>query len=302
MQQFPVLDLDRVSVAELRDACARWGFFAVRGHGIPGEVIDALRAASRAFFLGDRGNKRAVLRSAGNTWGYYDEELTKNVRDWKEIFDVGPSGPSAEAQWPGQPEGFREALEVYSDQAHRLALTLLDRVTEAFGGRSQKRCFDDHTSFLRLNYYPPCDDPAPADADTVPEAGHLGISHHTDAGALTVLDQADVAGLQVLQGGVWFDVPVFDDALVINVGDIVQVWSNDLFAAPVHRVLASAGERFSTAYFLNPSESTVYAPLVEEAAKYRPILWKTFRQARADGDYANQGEEVQISHFAVNQR
>ena len=65
-------------------------------------------------------------------------------------------------------------------------------------------CFDAaHTSFLRLNCYPPCADPAPADAASIPEHGHLGISRHTDSGALTVLLQDMQPGLQVLHDDRW---------------------------------------------------------------------------------------------------
>ena len=164
----------------------------------------------------------------------------------------------------------------------------------------------DHTSYQRLNYYPPCSLPAPADAPHVPVTGHLGISHHTDSGAITVLLQDAQPGLQMWQGDRWHLIAPHADALVINIGDVVQVWSNDRYRAPLHRVLAHASTpRYSAPYFYNPDYAAVYEPLLgacdsAHPPRYQPISWGEFRAARAVGDYADQGEEVQISDYRIN--
>ena len=80
----------------------------------------------------------------------------------------------------------------------------------------------------------------------------------------------------------------------------MQVWSNDRFKAPLHRVLASVDQaRLSAPYFFNPSYETICAPLVkaDERSHYRPIHWDEFRYGRAAGDYQDRGEEIQISWF-----
>ena len=88
-------------------------------------------------------------------------------------------------------------------------------------------------------------------------------------------------------------------ALVINIGDLVQVRSNDRYPAPEHRVLASAArERYSAPYFFNPTYTADCAPLFSPP-RYRPVNWGEFRAARVAGDYADIGEEVQISHYAT---
>jgi len=165
-----------------------------------------------------------------------------------------------------------------------------------------------HSSFLRLNYYPVCPAPErPVDVRT-PRAGHLGVNHHTDAGALTLLLQDEQPGLEVFRAGQWHLVAPRADALVINIGDIVQVWSNDQYRAALHRVLAnSTAERFSAPCFLNPDYRAHYAPLPttvtpENPAQYRPINWGEFRARRAAGDYADHGEEVQIDHYRIQGR
>ena len=268
------------------------------------------------FFALPGAQKLAVERTADNPWGFYNRELTKNVRDWKEIFDVGPDIPttglsSARAQWPDESgdadvQGFRHSVLAFSAACEAVAQRLLQAISQNLGMSAQhldQYFSPEHTSFLRLNHYPPCPEPAPADAPHVPATGHLGISHHTDSGALTVLLQDTQPGLQVWHADRWHLIQPREQALVINIGDIVQVWSNDRYRAPLHRVLtASSAARYSAPFFYNPSYTTVYAPLdgVCDAAnppRYQPISWAEFRAARAAGDYADYGEEVQISDF-----
>ncbi|KAG2502944.1 hypothetical protein JM18_009715, partial [Phytophthora kernoviae] len=89
----------------------------------------------------------------------------------------------------------------------------------------------------------------------------------------------------------------------INIGDMVQVWSNDQFVAPLHRVLASSGaERFSAPFFYNPSYKALVEPIVVkdgDVATYRPLSWRNFRLQRFQGDYADVGKENQISDFKI---
>lgn len=310
MKHVPVIDIavwDDESRSALDAACRDWGFFQIVGHGIDGALTGAVLEQMRRFFALPDASKRAIERTATNAWGYYDRELTKNVRDWKEIFDVGPpetEGPLAGStpQWPdGLPE-FERTLDAFSAACERVSYQLLsaiavnlgqapDALHAAFGAR--------HSSFLRLNRYPVCEDPAPSDSPTGSQAGQFGIHHHTDAGALTVLLQDDQPGLQVSCGDHWFTVEPNPEALVINIGDVVQVWSNDLYRAPLHRVIAHGeNERYSAPYFFNPAYATMYAPLCG-TPRYRPINWGEFRAGRASGDYADSGEEIQIAHFLL---
>jgi isopenicillin N synthase-like dioxygenase len=308
----PVIDISSLdadpALRQIDAACRDWGFFQIVGHGFPADLIAAMHANMHAFFALPLATKRAIERTATNPWGYYDRELTKNTRDWKQIFDVGPDETEgmlagATAQWPRELAGFQPVIEAFSRACEAVSFRLLAAIA---------RCLDQppthldgvfaprHTSFLRLNYYPQCSDPAPADAP-LGAAGTFGINHHTDAGALTVLLQDQQPGLQVYRRGVWTLVEPNPDALVVNIGDIVQVWSNDRYPAALHRVIASRGpERYSAPYFFNPASNATYAPLVAgEPPHYRPINWGEFRASRTAGDYADYGEEVQIAHYRL---
>jgi isopenicillin N synthase-like dioxygenase len=122
---------------------------------------------------------------------------------------------------------------------------------------------------------------------------------------VTLLLQDGQPGLEVLHDGAWHLVEPREDALVVNIGDIVQVWSNDRYRAALHRGLANAEvERFSAPFFLNPAYSAKYAPLpttidARHPARYRPINWGEFRSRRTAGDYADHGEYAQISQYSL---
>jgi len=279
----------------------------VRGHGIPLEVMTATLASAKAFFAQPREEKRAYLRTFENPWGYYDRELTKNARDKKEVFDIGPdatgqqsSGDTFEGKtrWPDEPTEFRTAIESYVAAAERVTGLLLRAVGEGLGvTQAIADAFrPTHSSFLRLNHYTVEDPMAGEKSDKV----GLGVHHHSDAGALTLLWQSDTAGLQVYRDGSWFGIPPLHDAFVINIGDMVQVWSNDTYVAPQHRVIAmDQVDRFSFPYFCNPSYEAIIEPLGRTQPHYRPIHWGDFRRRRADGDFADYGTEVQISDFRL---
>jgi isopenicillin N synthase-like dioxygenase len=312
MQSIPVIDIARLDGAAARatidSACRDWGFFQVIGHGIDPALRRDLDAQMHAFFAQSSATKRTISRTAHNPWGFFDCELTKNTRDWKEIYDYGPADGAMVPQWPRHMPAFENVIRAYYDVCERLAFRLLAAISSNLGmppDHLQASFRPAHTSFLRLNHYPVCPAPERPEGLLTPSRGHLGINHHTDAGALTLLLQDDQPGLEVFQRGSWHLVEPRRDALVINLGDIVQVWSNDRYRAALHRVIASStAVRFSAPFFLNPAYSACYAPLpstVDGAhpARYRPIRWGDFRARRAAGDYADLGEEVQISHYAI---
>jgi isopenicillin N synthase-like dioxygenase len=307
----PVIDIAELesskSLAAIDAACRDWGFFQVTGHGINPEVIGDLSDAMRDFFRLPVEKKREVLRTADNPWGYFDQELTKNTRDWKEVYDFGPpDGKLLEPQWPRHLPNFEPAIRNYYVQCESLAYRLLSALSinlKLPPADLERHFGDSHTSFLRLNHYPACPTPAAPEGLTTATDGYLGVNHHTDAGVLTLLLQDDQPGLQVFRDGRWHLVVPRSDALVVNIGDIVQVWSNDLYRAALHRVVTNAQKsRFSVPFFLNPSYETNYAPLptmIDEKnpPRYRSINWREFRSRRAAGDYADYGEEVQISQY-----
>jgi len=302
---FPaVIDVSRADRAqmhrEIDAACRDSGIFQIVGHGIDTRLIAALRRQMRALFAQPSEVKQAISRTAENPWGFYDRELTRYRRDLKEVYDYGPAeGEVITPQWPAELPAFRPVIQEYYAACDAVAIRLLRVMARNLGmppDSLDAQFRPQHTSFLRLNYYPRC---------VWNVAGNLGVNAHTDAGALTLLLQDEQPGLQVFHRGAWQLVEPHPDLLVVNLGDIAQVWSNDQYVAPLHRgVVHSNVERYSVPYFFNPVYSADYAPLpstVDERhpPRYRPINWREFRARRAAGDYANGREYLEISHYAV---
>jgi isopenicillin N synthase-like dioxygenase len=306
IDKVPVIDIAELespaSLDAIDRACRDWGFFQVTGHGIEPALLRNIFDVSREFFAKPAEEKRRIRRDADNPWGYYDRELTKNRQDWKEIYDFGPAdGENLRPRWP---DGhlrlrFEPVVRAYYANCRSLAVRLMSAVASNLRVSPDHLAggFDDaHTSFLRLNYYPKCMAAAGSERP-------FGVGEHTDSGALTLLLQDDQPGLEVFRGGHWHLVEPRRDALVINIGDMIQVWSNDRYRAALHRVVTNPSrDRYSVPFFLNPSYDTSYAPLPttitpDYPARYRPIQWREFRTLRAAGDYADIGEEIQITHY-----
>lgn len=320
--QVPVIDVGalvadpsataaREAVGDIALACRQWGFFQIVNHGVPLELVDFTWQATERFFSQPASVKHAVMRSRDNPWGYYNNELTKNQRDKKEVFDFTTDGRDPiyhrENRWPSIDGSFQAILCHYRDAVTSLAGVLLEAFCVGLGlppDFLQPQFGAAHTGFVRLNYYPVSDPLAALRAADLPLAD-LGVHHHTDAGALTVLLQDDVGGLQVFRDGFWHDIEPVPGAFVINTGDMMQVWSNDLYQAAIHRVLAMEHtDRYSIPFFYNPAAHAVVDPLPAASgaggpARYRPVRWSDFRSKRTDGDYSDYGPEVQIAQYRI---
>ncbi|KAJ4781180.1 2-oxoglutarate (2OG) and Fe(II)-dependent oxygenase superfamily protein [Rhynchospora pubera] len=293
-------------VQQVEAASRDWGFFQVINHGVPVELLKAAETAEREFFELSEEEKKKVRRDEVNPLGYYESEHTKNVRDWKEVFDmvvhepgvVDVSGLELKNKWPQVPLGFRETFEEYAKSVEKLAFRLLELIALSLNLPSQRLnvFFEEQTSFIRLNHYPPCPYPDLA----------LGVGRHKDAGALTVLYQDSTGGLDVKRksDGEWVRVKPIPNAFIINVGDIIQVWSNDKYESAEHRVsVNSAKDRLSIPFFFNPASYTNVKPLEElvdetNPAKYVEYNWGEFFKTRKDSNYKKlEVENIQITHF-----
>ncbi len=322
IEQVPVIDVSAIirnaSAPEAREAidkiaaaCKEWGFFQVVNHGVSQQLIDETWRETAAFFHQPAAVKESIMRTRENPWGYYNNELTKNQRDKKEVFDYTTDGVDpiydSENRWPVMDSPIRKTLSAYRDAVTRLGLSLLEAFCVGLGLPADYMRSDfekDHTGFIRLNYYPVKDPLERLNVEHLPVAD-LGVHHHSDAGALTVLLQDDVGGLQVFKAGYWHNIPPVPGAFVINTGDMMQVWSNDIYQAAIHRVLAmEEKDRYSIPFFFNPSANTEVSPLPsvvsrDRPARYRSISWSEFRGKRTDGDYADYGPEVQIAQYRI---
>lgn len=140
--QPPVIDAGQFSTNDwlpsLEDACLEWGCFQLINHGIEQHLLNSIVNQMQHFFALSGAEKRAVERTRSNAWGFYDRELTKNFRDWKEIFDLGPAaetGPMAGSapQWPVGQDDFREVVEQAFLALEKVASNVLRGIGENLG-------------------------------------------------------------------------------------------------------------------------------------------------------------------------
>ncbi|KAK7319824.1 hypothetical protein RJT34_04552 [Clitoria ternatea] len=307
-------------VKQIGSACKEWGFFQVINHGVPLDKRERIEEASRKFFALSLEEKLKVRRDAVNVLGYFEAEHTKNVRDWKEIYDFNVQQPTFipplveqpddeqnfqfqwDNRWPQNPPEFKEACQEYAEEVEKLAYKLMELIAVSLGleGSRFREFFIHNTSNIRLNHYPACPYPDLA----------LGLGHHKDTGVLTVLAQDDVGGLEVRRksDGEWIRVTPISNSFIINVGDMIQVWSNDAYESVEHRVMVnSEKDRFSIPFFLKPALYTDVEPLQEltndkNPPKYKAINWGKFRTARMRSNFTKSNvENLQIYHFKVSQ-
>ncbi|MEY2957592.1 MAG: hypothetical protein RLZZ01_160 [Actinomycetota bacterium] len=285
----PVIDLepfatgiDRASPDAIRIAAALdralrdVGFVTVVGHGVPADVkaryFDAMRAffdqpteAKQAIAIGNspyhRGYVGFEAEALDGALGNDDDAIGSAVAgDLKETLDTGTEyaldhplvvagtplhGPN---QWPDLP-GFRAAYDEYRSAVIEAALRMQRAMAMALG--LDPDFFADQpgdTMFhLRLIHYPP-------QSRMTPAAGQFGCGAHTDYGTLTVLSDDGVGGLQVrLRSGDWVDVTVPEGHLVVNIGDLMAIWTDDRWVSNPHRVVNPPGvDRYSSALFVTP--------------------------------------------------
>ncbi|KAI9996539.1 hypothetical protein PInf_014271 [Phytophthora infestans] len=310
----PNSDSLRQIIEQIRKAASEWGFFYITNHGLPEKEVEHFQETMRSFFRLPVETKRNISRSAANARGYVEGELTKNKTDWKECFDFAGAHEDAppnnkndrlgeeQNQWLEEETlpGFRNEMQTYYNKMDFISRRLLKIFAVALG--EEPAFFDQffrgiNSSLMRLNHYPVAPEPEKT----------MDVYHHTDSGALTILLQEDdVASLQVLhrESQTWVNVPPRKGTYTINIGDLVQVWSNDRFVAPLHRVLASnkAG-RFSAPFFYLPAYDVEVEPIVvkqEKVPNYLPFSWRQFLLGRVQGNYADLGKENQIGDFKIH--
>ncbi len=296
----PVIDYaqapDRL-VAEVGNACRKFGFFGLVNHGIDQALIDAAFYQSKKFFALPQEQKlnwhieKSACHRGFDPIGWQSLDLSKegdaSAADLKESFYLGtepqtnapkPVANHGPNQWPDLPslQKFEEDMRRYSDAMKSLAQALVQTIGQSLG--LDQHALDPMMSYptctTRLLYYPP----QPSHSDQ-----QIGSGAHTDWGGITVLAQDDAGGLEVKlideQGNAhWALVTPQPGMLVINTGDLMQRWSNDIIRSSWHRVINrhSGRSRYSIAFFFDLDHHAQIETLAtcisaENPAKYPAI-------------------------------
>lgn len=282
----PVIDLfefdagRRDSVQEsIGGACREWGAFHVTNHGIPASLLDDVRTVGLTFFkdcpLPDK-LKYSCDPSSFASQGYGSRMLLPDedgvVLDWRDYFDhhTYPLSRRNPSRWPHFPTKYRDTVGRYADEMKELAQKLLALISESLGLRSSyiQDAVGELYQNITISYYPPCPQP-----DLT-----LGLQPHSDMGAITLLIQDHVGGLQLLKDHQWVTVHPLSDAILVILADQTEILSNGRYKSAEHRAITNANQmRLSVATFHDPAKSVKIAPaseLVSESTpRYREVLY-----------------------------
>jgi isopenicillin N synthase-like dioxygenase len=264
-------------------ACEEIGFLSVVGHGVPNEIVTRIYNSAREFFdlpLAEK-NKLKLLPNGVGYSPLQGETLAASLgqaapADLKESLNIGAS--FSDNLWPTTPASLQPDAIAYFQSVNKLAANLLKIFALALDLHEDffEDKIDHHRSFLRLINYP--------NQDRDPEPGQLRAGAHTDYGTLTILRTENApGGLQVRnRAGEWVDVPAVEGGFVINLGDLMQYWTNDKWVSTLHRVvnpprdLRLGSRRQSLAFFHNPNPDALVTCIETcqsptRPAKYPPI-------------------------------
>ncbi|CAN1292025.1 1-aminocyclopropane-1-carboxylate oxidase homolog 3 [Linum perenne] len=299
----PVIDLsveaeEEVVVGQIREAAETWGFFQIVNHGVAAEVMDELLAGSRRFHeLPNEEKMEYYSRDATLPVRYVSNGTlltrTDGAADWRDTLAV--KAPDGQLDPHFCPLVCREAISEYIKQVTTLKNKLSGLLSEAAGLSpdylSNIKCMESIA--MTCHYYPVCPQPELT----------LGVSKHTDPFFLTILLQDTTGGLQVMNPNhqYWVDVPAQHGALVVNVGDFMQLITNDKFKSVEHRVKAwSCKTRCSVACFFSPSSdnmTTPYGPAKDILSEENPPLYRATHVAEFMDRFRS--HESALAHFRL---
>ncbi|RVW95250.1 Codeine O-demethylase [Vitis vinifera] len=170
--------------------------------------------------------------------------------------------------FPKLPLPFRDTLEVYVVEMRNLALTMLSFMEKALKieVNEMRKLFEQGLQAMRMNYYPPCPKPEQV----------IGLTPHSDSVGLTILLQVnEVEGLQIRKDGMWIPITPLPNAFIVNIGDILEIFSNGIYKSIEHRaVVNSVKERLSIATFYNPQMDAEIGPVPSLITPEFPALFR----------------------------
>ncbi|XP_038689857.1 protein SRG1-like [Tripterygium wilfordii] len=278
--EIPVIDLQSLfssqsvdaELAKLHFACKDWGFFQLVNHGVSSSLLEKMKAEVQDFFNLPMEEKKKFWQYPGEIEGFGQAFVVSEDQklDWGDLFFMltQPAHLRKSHLFPKLPVPFRETLEMYSTEVKNLTSTILGQMAKALNIKVEemKEIFGDVRQSMRMNYYPPCPQPEQV----------IGLTPHSDATGLTILLQVnDVEGLQIKKDGRWVTVKPVPDAIVVNIGDVLEIITNGAYRSIEHRAIVnSAKERLSIAAFHAPANDGEIGPASSLITQESPALFR----------------------------
>ncbi|KAB1224885.1 Protein SRG1 [Morella rubra] len=299
----PLIDMNKLvypdsqekEVQKLHSACKEWGVFQMIHHGVSDESLTNMREQVQGFFDLPFQEKKSWAQKPGNIEGYGQAFVTSEDQklEWNDMIFLRalPVESRDLTFWPEKPRDFRKALNAYSEDMRRVAVSLMRFIAMGLGleGQQYSDNYKEGMCDVRVNCYPPCPEPERV----------MGANPHGDICGITLLlECGDMPGLQVLKDGHWVVVEPIYGAMVVNLGYIscrskylnyqipneiyliMQIMSNGIYKAPDHRAMVNKfKQRLSIVTFCYPNSSVDIGPAVELINSEHPPLYKTLTEA-----------------------
>ncbi|XP_004299627.1 PREDICTED: 1-aminocyclopropane-1-carboxylate oxidase homolog [Fragaria vesca subsp. vesca] len=268
------------AIEKLGKACEEWGFFQVINHGVPESLMKSMIEACHKFFqLPEEEKKEFQSRKLLEPikCGTSFNVAIDKVRLWRDYLKVIAHPEFHSLHKPAE---YSDVSFEFSKQTRQVATELLSGISESLGLEAEYIAkamnWDRGMQILAANYYPACPQPDLA----------IGIPPHTDHGLVTLLIQNDMGGLEVQHNGKWVLVDCAPGAFVVNIGDQMQILTNDKYKSVWHRaVVNNRATRISIAVPHGPALDTAALPIPEllggEAPKYIGMSYEEFMELQA---------------------
>ena len=267
---------DRMQVVQALDrACKEVGFLYIQGEQFQPELFDKLKEIAESYFAQDENQKmQNYIGFSKNHSGYVpigEEQFKANVYDLKEAYDINYDYQEIEnrrpllgpTQWPNDPQ-FKEQVLAYYQHIKAIGHQLFKAFALAL--ELEEDYFDAHLkhapSQLRLIHYP----------FNLNAEDQFGIGAHTDYECFTLLFPT-AEGLQVLdKQGEWIDIPLIENTMVMNIGDMMEILSNGRYLATKHRVKRVKQERYSFPLFFSCDYDYIIQPIIKNEVPHYPPM------------------------------
>ncbi|KAH9293298.1 hypothetical protein KI387_041497 [Taxus chinensis] len=244
-------------------------------HGIPGSLMERMKETAREFFELPLEEKLKYEAQEHEGYGKASVFLDNQKLDWSDIMHLTTLPPESRKMnfWPTWPVDFRATVDEYVSETQKLSNTVLCLLSEIAGLKPDSflHMYGKISQLMTWHYYPPCPRP-----DLV-----LGLSPHSDGSGLSVLLQDDeTVGLQICKEGAWIPIQPIPGALVINIGDMLEVMSNGRYKSVEHRAVTNIDrDRISIAMFYDPGGETEVGPAPELIDELNPCQYRRFNRA-----------------------
>ncbi|KAH6797349.1 hypothetical protein C2S52_021903 [Perilla frutescens var. hirtella] len=285
----------------IKEACSEYGFFQIINHGVPLDLMTQSIQLSRTFFtLPDEEKLKSSPGSAAPLPAGYSKQPPNSPNKNEYLLMFQPQ--SGFNILPANPPGFGNVLEEMFTYFRKTGEVIEGIVNDCLGlpPHFLKEYNDDRSSdvMVALNYFP-----ATENEDT-------GLTEHGDPNCISLIIQDEVGGLEVKKDGKWIPVVPAQSTIVVNIGDVIQVLSNNKLKSAAHRVVrCKEKRRQSLAFFLNLDGEKWVEPLpqfteeIGEAPKYKRFLYKEYQALRLRNrthPTSQPQDMIAMTHYAIS--